>query len=392
MPESRAPGPRRIRRSYGTGCGLLSRRARALDTSRPPLPCADPPRLARRARRRRPRRDRAAEAPLEHRSPSPARSPTRARQILQHHFGERPDGIFTVVFRAHRADLRRSAAAPRRRREARARRARDEAPRRRRRALRRDRHDARPPAREGLHDARAARARGRAARFVTGQPAIQHDLDPVLSHDLPRRGDRAAGRARRALRRVRPLARRARAVRRSPPARSPATLAVVFALAHDFTMVTYVTNLVELIGLGLAIDYSLLVVYRFREELGAARDVDGAIVRTMATAGRAVVFSGSPSRSGSGCCSSCRCRSSARWASPACSSRSSRCGGCDAAAGAALAARRARHAQDRAVPAARDRAVLGAPRARDHAAAACASSRSAPRSSSPPRSPPPGSR
>ena len=35
----------------------------------------------------------------------------------------------------------------------------------------------------------------------------------------------------------------------------------------------YVTNLVELIGLGLAIDYSLLVVHRFREELGAARVV-----------------------------------------------------------------------------------------------------------------------
>ena len=57
-------------------------------------------------------------------------------------------------------------------------------------------------------------------------------------------------------------------------------------------MVSYVSNLVELVGLGLAIDYSLLVVYRFREELGASRDVDGAIVRTMETAGRSVLFSG----------------------------------------------------------------------------------------------------
>jgi RND superfamily putative drug exporter len=40
------------------------------------------------------------------------------------------------------------------------------------------------------------------------------------------------------------------------------TLAVVFALTHAFTMVSYVSNLVELVGLGLAIDYSLLVVYR----------------------------------------------------------------------------------------------------------------------------------
>ena len=41
--------------------------------------------------------------------------------------------------------------------------------------------------------------------------------------------------------------------------------------AHFLTTATYVTNLVFLIGLGIAIDYSLLVVYRFREELAAAR-------------------------------------------------------------------------------------------------------------------------
>src|SRR5262249_21176718 len=48
----------------------------------------------------------------------------------------------------------------------------------------------------------------------------------------------------------------------------------------------------QLIGLGIAIDYSLLIVYRFREELGRGGTKDEAIVRTMATAGRAVVFSG----------------------------------------------------------------------------------------------------
>ena len=40
-------------------------------------------------------------------------------------------------------------------------------------------------------------------------------------------------------------------------------------IAHFMTTPTYVTNLVFLIGLGIAIDYSLLIVYRFREELGA---------------------------------------------------------------------------------------------------------------------------
>src|SRR5207302_6762054 len=42
----------------------------------------------------------------------------------------------------------------------------------------------------------------------------------------------------------------------------------------------------------IAIDYSLLVVYRFREELLAGADEEEAIVRTMRTAGRAVIVSG----------------------------------------------------------------------------------------------------
>src|SRR5204862_4385785 len=45
-------------------------------------------------------------------------------------------------------------------------------------------------------------------------------------------------------------------------------------------------------GLGIAVDYSLLVVYRFREELARGLARDDAVVRTMETAGRAVVFSG----------------------------------------------------------------------------------------------------
>jgi RND superfamily putative drug exporter len=49
---------------------------------------------------------------------------------------------------------------------------------------------------------------------------------------------------------------------------------------------------VQLIGLGIAIDYSLLIVYRFREELERGGSQEDAVVRTMQTAGRAVVFSG----------------------------------------------------------------------------------------------------
>src|SRR5207249_9553549 len=67
---------------------------------------------------------------------------------------------------------------------------------------------------------------------------------------------------------------------------------LAYGFAHLLTMPTYVTNLVFLIGLGIAIDYSLLVVYRFREQLARRQQVDEAIVRTMQTAGRAVLVSG----------------------------------------------------------------------------------------------------
>jgi RND superfamily putative drug exporter len=50
--------------------------------------------------------------------------------------------------------------------------------------------------------------------------------------------------------------------------------------------------LVALIGLGVAVDYSLLVVTRWREELAAGHDREEAVRRAMATAGRAVVTSG----------------------------------------------------------------------------------------------------
>jgi RND superfamily putative drug exporter len=50
-------------------------------------------------------------------------------------------------------------------------------------------------------------------------------------------------------------------------------------------------NLVIAAGLGLAIDYSLFLVSRFREELGAGVGVPEAVHRTMATAGRTVIFS-----------------------------------------------------------------------------------------------------
>jgi putative drug exporter of the RND superfamily len=62
-------------------------------------------------------------------------------------------------------------------------------------------------------------------------------------------------------------------------------------LARYMDVSVYATNIVSMIGLGVAIDYSLFFVSRFREEV-RRRPVPDALARTMATAGRAIVFSG----------------------------------------------------------------------------------------------------
>ena len=62
---------------------------------------------------------------------------------------------------------------------------------------------------------------------------------------------------------------------------------------NRFTDVSqYAINIVTLIGLGVSIDYSLFVVNRFRDELARGRSRQDAIATTMATAGRAITFSG----------------------------------------------------------------------------------------------------
>jgi uncharacterized membrane protein YdfJ with MMPL/SSD domain len=55
---------------------------------------------------------------------------------------------------------------------------------------------------------------------------------------------------------------------------------------------TFALNVATILGLGLAIDYSLFVVSRFREEIARDGDVARSVSRTVATAGRTVAFSG----------------------------------------------------------------------------------------------------
>ncbi|HZW72573.1 MAG TPA: MMPL family transporter, partial [Caldimonas sp.] len=69
-------------------------------------------------------------------------------------------------------------------------------------------------------------------------------------------------------------------------------LGFVAVLAHVFSLSVFVINMLTGMGLALAIDYSLFVVSRFREERGRGREKLDAISATATTANRAVVFSG----------------------------------------------------------------------------------------------------
>ncbi|HZQ89022.1 MAG TPA: MMPL family transporter [Gaiellaceae bacterium] len=87
-----------------------------------------------------------------------------------------------------------------------------------------------------------------------------------------------------------------------PAVLMPIVVAIA-AILNTFSLVwalTYVTNvsiivqyLIALVGLGVAIDYALLMVFRFRDELREGEDVETAIVETMTHAGRSVIVSGS---------------------------------------------------------------------------------------------------
>ncbi len=69
-------------------------------------------------------------------------------------------------------------------------------------------------------------------------------------------------------------------------------LLALYLVARASDLSIFVLNLATMLGLGLAVDYSLFVTSRFREELARRADVRTAVEQTIATAGRAVFFSG----------------------------------------------------------------------------------------------------
>ncbi|MEU6390451.1 MMPL family transporter [Streptomyces sp. NPDC046939] len=73
-------------------------------------------------------------------------------------------------------------------------------------------------------------------------------------------------------------------------------VAGAFLALFGFSQITeisvYVVQVTTMLGLGLAVDYALLMVVRFREERRAGGDVAGAVHRTVERAGRTILFSG----------------------------------------------------------------------------------------------------
>ena len=72
----------------------------------------------------------------------------------------------------------------------------------------------------------------------------------------------------------------------------PMATGLSYFISSWFSMTQYSVSMITLIGLAVSIDYSLFMISRFREELGKGQDVEGAIATMMATAGRAILFSG----------------------------------------------------------------------------------------------------
>ena len=126
----------------------------------------------------------------------------------------------------------------------------------------------------------------------TGQVAFMNDLGHVLEHDLLRAEVLSLPLAlivlllvfRTAVAAALPVGVGALAVLGG--------IAIVFGLSRHTEIAQYTINVCSLIGLGVAIDYSLFTVSRYREELAAGHDYPTALARAMRRAGRVVAFSG----------------------------------------------------------------------------------------------------
>ena len=228
----------------------------------------------------------------------PGTDSERAQAVLEHGFGERPDGTFEIAFPVARPSDRATQAEAERRLA----RAAHVVPGGRAGTIQTARGviygqitTALPLQEAKSHTAdvrRALHATGEREALVTGAPALQHDLDPIVSSDLRRAELIALPIALAVLIALLGFSTAVLIPFLFATGTIAGALAAVYALAHVMSMATYVTNLVVLIGLGardrlLAADRASLP-----QRARAGRLERGRRVRTMATAGRAVAFSG----------------------------------------------------------------------------------------------------
>jgi putative drug exporter of the RND superfamily len=220
----------------------------------------------------------------------PGTDSTRVEQILTAHYGDRAHSLIVLIAEGGRARARADAAA-------------DTAAR----ALpgghvtdveRLPSGDAAAFVQTALSDNSATKAIGPLRRLVgprivvTGDAALKADLDPVLARAL-KVGELylavpvaltilllvfATGSA------LLPFIVAAATI--------PPSLGLAWIVAHYLELSNYVLNMVSMIGLGIAIDYSLLAVHRYRDERRRGRDHDEAILETMMHGGRTILWSG----------------------------------------------------------------------------------------------------
>jgi putative drug exporter of the RND superfamily len=229
----------------------------------------------------------------------PGAESERAGDILKKHFGQQPEGSFSVVV-AGKPGMAQTLVGPTREAAARAAAALKTGKLESVRPVSGDVVTASIVSQLQPADAKAYTKAMREAAgeipgatiYVTGQSAIEHDLEPIQNRDL------FVGELLIAipialvilvfvfgtLAFLLPFMLAAAAI--------PTTLAFVWIFANFMQLSTYLTNMVTLIGLGIAIDYSLLMVHRYREERRSGRSKEDAVAVTMDTAGRAVIFSG----------------------------------------------------------------------------------------------------
>src|SRR5688500_2046051 len=208
----------------------------------------------------------------------PGAESDKARNVLQDHFGQKPEGAFTIVVET--TDGRAPALVPQV--QAAAVRAAKALPTGKVASVTAVSENvvsaaivsSLDPADAKGHTGERREAAGTisgAEVYVTGQSAVEHDLEPVMSNDL------MVGELFIAI----PIAMAilifvfGSAAFLLPfmlaAAAIPVTLGILWIFANYMELSTYLTNLVMLIGLGIAVDYSLLMVYRYREEHRAGR-------------------------------------------------------------------------------------------------------------------------